>query len=198
MDAGADFNVATSQSIAERYLEEADFRFCSATVPIDPAFIRLVEEVMGGWAAGRSLDFVYARIKKRLVARLSSAHSGLKVVRMVGPKPESGRAILDFGSVRPAFHIQEGHRLVLSDVTIRYVGSPLGLVKEDIAPSFVPIRVEFTQVSRRRNTSGLYQIHTPIWVGSPDQNPYDQRSRGGPVLVFDGPKQRRGGRASVP
>jgi hypothetical protein len=173
------------QSVAERYLGETDFRFCSATVPVDPAFVQFVESLLGAWAVGKSLDYVYDRVKKPLVARLSRSHSGFKVIRMVGPKPESGRAILEIGSVRPAFHIQHGHKLVISDVTIRYVGSPLGLVKEDVAPSFVPVQVEFTQVRRRSSTIGLYQIHTPIWVGSPEQNPYDQRSHGGPVLVFD-------------
>ncbi len=172
-------------SVAERYLGETDFRFCSATVPVDPAFVPYVEGFISAWAVGKSLDYVYDRVKKRLVDGLTRSHSGSRVIRLVGPNPESGRAMLEVGSVRPAFHIQHGYKLVLSDVTIRYVDSPLGLVMEDVAPSFVPVRVEFTQVKRRSSTIGLYQIHTPIWVGSPDQNPYDQRSHGGRVLVFD-------------
>jgi hypothetical protein len=177
-----------TQEFVDRYLGEYDRRYVEGAVPVDPEFIQAVEwglSAIGGWALGKALDPVYDRVKKRVIARFAQRKGAAKDIRIVGPHPAKGVAILEFGSVRPAFHIQKGHRLILSDVIIRYVGAPTGLIKEDVAPSFIPTRVSFVQAKNRSRGVGLYHINCPIWVGAKGENPYDMRDRGGSVVVYD-------------
>lgn len=179
-----------TEQFFHRYLAENDYRLAGPGIPLDPQVFAIARDLAVG-AAGGALEKLgeaaYRQIKKKLQNVLTNRkRSPLTVVHLRGLSPElTAATILEFGKVRPLFHVQKGFLGVLSDVTIAFVGQPVGLVKEDEAPGFVFNGVTLTQVSERRKKAGHYQIYTPIWIGRPGENPYDKRDRGGGVLTFE-------------
>lgn len=179
-----------AENFAERYLNEWERPNSISAIPVDPNFVSLVVDIMRdigvGVAAGAGKD-IYDKLKKLVIEhfqqRQKSQTKNQKTIYIEGPR--SGVAILEFGNVRPLFHVQKGHRVVISNLTIRYSGKTANLIREESGPSFFPINVRFIRVHRRSTQPGLYQIRSPLWIGEPKENPYDQRWKGGDVITFD-------------
>ena len=67
----------------------------------------------------------------------SPNNSGVIVIR----GEDKDTTILQAGKLRPLFKIYKGSFLILMDLVIEYEGSPVGLIEEETAPSFLPINV---------------------------------------------------------
>lgn len=182
-------NGLTVDSFIARYLQENDYRFSASPIPSDPAFYSEVGDVLktagtlvAAWIGRDIYDWTKRRVEKRYLSYKQRKGKLRRLMIGVGDQP----AVLDFGETVPAFHIQKGYALSLSNVTIRHVCPQARLVKQDAAPSFFPDpkTVKFIRVDGRTRKSGVFTIHTPLWIGVPQKNPYDQRLAGGPVVFF--------------
>lgn len=179
-----------AEDFVSRYLGEFDYRYAEANLPVDPAFYSVVERAIqwvGAGAAGALGKNAYERVKARILSNSRMAEAKRKkkdIIIRVQPAPGTGHVVLGFGATRPAFHIQKGSQLWIRDLTIQFVGTPLGMIREELAPSFFPTNVTWVQVPRRQPPP-VYDIRSPLWVGAAGKNPYDKRDRGGGVVVFD-------------
>lgn len=143
-----------SEEFVQSYLNEYDFKFANANLPVDPAFIHDVETVIelvlgsaGAGFFGKLGSDMYDKIKQQLLKHLSAKYprNNPRVILIEGE--DRDKTILNFGRVRPAFKIGKGNILVLRNLTILYDGDPHNLIEEEMAASFVPVNVAFKQVS---------------------------------------------------
>ncbi len=169
------------------YLAENDYRFVEHPL-IDPVFLSIAKDagilVLNGIGVSIGTD-IYKKFKdvlRKIVKKQFLAEK--TTIKIEGPT--NGYAVLEFGTVRPAFYIQKPWKLLMTNnLIIRYVGPERGLIREELAPSFlIDDNVIFKQVSERSKDLGLYQIHTPIWVGDPKMNPYGGHSPQDNVIKF--------------
>jgi len=139
-----------SEQFIPQYLTEFDDRYARANLPIDPAFIQGVEIAAAAIAAGflgKMGSDLYDKLKSEVLKRISEKYKKSDPPRVIVIEGEDrDKTVLNFGRVRPCFRIGKGNVLVLRNITIAYEGSPQGMIKEEVAPSFFPINVIFKQV----------------------------------------------------
>lgn len=164
-----------------RYLGENDNRYTEQASPISEDSIiavgSIVGTMVGRWLLDKTLDEIYDKVKVRFLKWLKANRKTSSVINLLGG--DAATTILEFGNVRPAFHVQRGYLLTLSNCTIAISGSEKGMVKMDEAPSidFRDVRVE--KVPARRNFAvvngrkvNVYTILRPLWIGDLAQDPY--------------------------
>ena len=140
-----------ADQFAHSYVRENDDIYAKANIPIDPAFVREVLDLVSLIGTGALMGIggklgadVYQKIKEELHKKKSQQRPAPpKIIILEGE--DRDKTILDFGTKRPFFRIGKGNNLILKNLTIKYKGKPLNVFEEEIAPSFFPINVRFVQ-----------------------------------------------------
>lgn len=141
------------EQFSNKYLEEYDFKYATANLPIDPVFLSQVqtyiEIAIGATSAGffgKMGSDLYDKIKSSLFKEIKEKYkkSDDRVLIIEGAGYD--KTILNFGQTRPIFRIGKGNKLILKNLTITYQGDPIHLIEEELAPSFFPINVKFKQI----------------------------------------------------
>ncbi len=190
-------------SVSQQYINDVDLRYTKRHVAFDPYIVHVFSELLHG---AEDVAFTSAGLKllTRKVKAILLRHkeepgkskrdekfgTSLHVARgdiagtFIVYSPH-GRVVLETGLVKPVFHIAKGFRLVLKNVTIQHIIPTNELMIIESGPAFFPINVNFQKVKKRNNVPGAFKIYSPLWLGEPDKNPYDQRKQGGGVITFD-------------
>ena len=81
------------------------------------------------------------------------------------------KPVIEACDTKPLFIIQRGYRLILSNLVIHFNYDSKKLVREYLAPSFIPDdTVEIVRTSLCDETPGLFRVKESIWVGIPEAN----------------------------